>query len=121
MQGYVCITEEVPGLVPWGFFELMAVGVRNALRELPHRTEGEGSILSEGLMELFLDHLPAQEFNLVLSHIQDGLIRAPFRSERFDDFWNTEVIPLLNIDHRYAGVCRPLNRSVITRCNDHSL
>lgn len=78
----------------------MAVGVRNALLELPHRREGEVSVLSEGLVELFLDHLPAEEFNLVLSHTQDGLLHAPFRSERFDDFWNTEVLPLLNVDER---------------------
>jgi hypothetical protein len=106
MKAFVHITDHEPGLIPWAFFQDMLEGIKAGLDALPHidRTE----VFSEWLYELYLDELPIEEFNRILFSINAHLQKEAQITESFAIFWNTEILPLVEGDPRYRGVCAPV-------------
>jgi hypothetical protein len=103
MNADIHIHDNQPGLVPWGFFDIMLEGIKKALDAIPY-IDRRG-IFNEGRFELYLDELSEDDFNVFMFKIDDYVssLKAGEFSERFANFWNDELIPLVESDPRFKG------------------
>ncbi|SMB81168.1 hypothetical protein [Deinococcus hopiensis] len=101
MKAFVHISGDQPGLIGWGCFDVMLDGIKAGLDRLPHLDREE--VFSEWCYELYIE-----EFNQILLSINSHLLEKALITESFAIFWNTEILPLVEIDPRYQGVCTPV-------------
>jgi hypothetical protein len=112
MKAYMCINSTGPGLVPWGFFDIMEPGIKLALIALPHLESQD--IYGEWFYEFIIDELPSHDFNAILHILSDYIASLPASgySESFDHFWNEEIVDRADADDRYEDACQKLKREL---------
>ncbi|THF70521.1 hypothetical protein E7T06_07400 [Deinococcus sp. Arct2-2] len=103
MKGFVHISGDAPGLIPIDYFDVILLPLKTFITELSELEPQE--VYSEWLNELYIDEVSRKDFRTIVSMLKNH-IESTHKADLPDgflEFWNHEIMPLLDGDPRNPG------------------